>query len=179
MREYGQVQCAFWQSADATAWSDQAKLLALYLKTGPHSNGIGAYVLPEGYVMADLGWSLDTVRERYTELHAVGYAYRFGTVIFLPTYLRWNVFANWQVATARFREWQALPKGEGKAHAANALLTFGAHLKDGQISELETVRRTVSEPYAYRTQPNPTQPDPKSPSAGEGLPTERKAGVAA
>ena len=174
MREYGQVQCAFWHSDDASSWSDQAKLMALYLKTGPHSNGIGAYALPEGYVMADLGWDVDTVRERFAELHAKQYAYRFGTVVFLPTYLRWNAFANWQVATARFREWQALPKGDGKAHAARAMLTFSLHLKDEQRAELETVSHTVSEPSAYRSLPNPSQAF-KSTTAGEDSSTSKGA----
>ncbi len=28
MREYGQIQCAFWQSQDAQEWTDAGKLLA-------------------------------------------------------------------------------------------------------------------------------------------------------
>ena len=50
MREYGQVQSAFWQSIDVQSWSDEGKLLALYLLTGPHANGIGCFRLPSGEV---------------------------------------------------------------------------------------------------------------------------------
>ena len=80
MREYGQVQSAFWQSVDAQAFSDTGKLLALYLLTGPHANGLGCYRLPDGYVMADLGWSDETVSKGFSELESAGFARRSPTI---------------------------------------------------------------------------------------------------
>jgi len=56
MRTYGQIQCSFWSDPDFADLSDQAKLLATYLLTGTHSNGLGCYRLPNEYVIADLGW---------------------------------------------------------------------------------------------------------------------------
>lgn len=161
MREYGQVQSAFWQSPDAQAWSDTGKLLALYLLTGPHSNGVGCFRLPDGYVTADLGWSMERVSKGFDELLAKGFANRLDGVVFLPNFLRWNRIANNNIAKARLAELEALPKGDAKALAAGALLEFCSQWDVEQTNHLETVRETLSKGYANQnpTLPNPTQPE--------------------
>ena len=68
MREYGIIHTAYWSSIDVQAMTDTGKLLGAYLLTGPHSNGIGAYRLPDGYVMADLGWTTETLAKGFAEL---------------------------------------------------------------------------------------------------------------
>lgn len=161
MREYGQIQCAFWQSQDAQEWTDAGKLLAAYLMTGPHSNGLGCYRCPDGYVMADLGWSPERVSEGFAELSRNGFAYRFEGVVFLPGFLRWNKVANGNVAAARMAEFEALPKGEAKARVAGAILKYVKHLGNDYRTVLQTVAETVSEtvpPAVTQTEPNPTQP---------------------
>ncbi|GGA28678.1 hypothetical protein [Dyella nitratireducens] len=161
MREYGQVQSAFWQSSDAAAWSDTGKLLALYLLTGPHANGIGCYRLPNGYVMADLGWDTETVSKGLQELSASGFAYRFNDVVFLPNFLRWNRIANGNIAKARFAEFSALPKGEAKTRVARAMLEFSDFWTAEDQTVLETISETLPEGYANQnqTQPNQTKPN--------------------
>ncbi len=52
-REYGVVHTSFWTSADIRGLSCKAKLLFLYLLTGPHSNGLGCFRLPIPYMAAD------------------------------------------------------------------------------------------------------------------------------
>lgn len=161
MREYGQIQCAFWQSQDAQECTDAGKLLAAYLMTGPHSNGLGCYRCPDGYVMADLGWSLERVSEGFAELSRNGFAYRFEGVVFLPGFLRWNKVANGNVAAARMAEFEALPKGEAKARVAGAILKYVKHLGNDYRTVLQTVAETVSEtvpPTVTQTEPYPTQP---------------------
>ncbi|WHL17654.1 hypothetical protein [Stenotrophomonas acidaminiphila] len=160
MREYGQIQCAFWQSADAQEWTDAGKLLAAYLMTGPHSNGIGCYRCPDGYVMADLGWSLERVSEGFAELSRNGFAYRFDGVVFLPGFLRWNKVANANVAAARMSEFDGLPKGEAKARVAGAILRNIKHLSNDHRTVLQTVSETVSGTVT-QTETNPTQPREK------------------
>lgn len=168
MREYGQVQCAFWQSDDALNTSDAGKLLAVYLLTGPHSNGIGCYRCPDGYVMADLGWSAERVSEGFAELSRNGFAYRFDGVVFLPNFLRWNRVANGNVATARLAEFDALPKGEAKARTAASILKHVKHLSNEARTVLQTVAETVSETVSEtvrgtvcQPEPNPTQREPR------------------
>ena len=55
MRDYGKVFSTFWTSDSTRGMSDDAKVLALYLLTGPHSNIIGCFRLPDGYVSEDEG----------------------------------------------------------------------------------------------------------------------------
>jgi hypothetical protein len=162
MREYGQVQSAFWQSPDAQTMSDSGKLLALYLLTGPHANGLGCYRLPDGYVMADLEWSLERVSKGFQELFANGFANRIDGVVFLPNFLRWNKIANANIAKARFGEFESLPKGEAKTLAARAMLEFCTHWESEAKNHLETVTQTLSKPIPNQnpTQPNPTKKEP-------------------
>lgn len=186
MREYGQVQCAFWQSNDFRSIAPNSRLLALYLLTGPHSNGIGCYRLPDGYVMADLAWVEAEVESAFAELSAIHFAYRFDGVVLIPTFLRWNSISNGNVGIARFSEWNCLPKGNAKNGAAESMLAFGAHWKAEHVTILEAAMKGFHEPEkrvsdgrqepprttlldgrleGYANQ-NPTQPYPQSKSKG-------------
>lgn len=179
MREYGQVQSAFWQSADFESWSDTGRLLALYLMTGPHTNGLGCFRMTDGYVMDDLNWSTEKVSEGFAELSRNGFAYRYERVIFIPNFLRWNRIANGNVAKARFGEFDALPKGEAKTLAARAMLRFCGFWDQADRTVIETVAQTVTETVC-QTEPNPTQPrenptqskaaGKKPPAAAEPMP---------
>lgn len=162
MREYGQVQCAFWQS-DLGQLSDDAKLLALYLMTGPHSNGSGCYPCPIEYVMGDLRWPSERVMKGFEELSRYGFSYRFGTVVFIRKYLAWNPVANANVALARMKEFRALPSGDGKALLAMAILKYCKHFSADFRAELETVAGTVTETVSqtvWQTRSYPIRPDP-------------------
>lgn len=160
MREYGQIQSAFWQSSDIGQCSDQGKLLAAYLLTGPHSNGLGCFRLTDGYVMDDFGWSSETVSKAFEELSRNGFANRFGPVVFIPKFLQWNAIANPNVASARSREFEALPKSDAKPLLARAMLEFCRHWSPAFRTVLETVSEGL--PKQNPTLPNPTQPKKKS-----------------
>jgi hypothetical protein len=54
MRSYGSVHTKFWINSDVQLLSPNAKLLALYLLTSPHTNMLGCFRLPIGYVVEDL-----------------------------------------------------------------------------------------------------------------------------
>jgi hypothetical protein len=114
MRDYGQVQCAWWGHPDTAALSNEAKLLFLYLLTGPHSNGLGCYRLPPAYIQADLGWALDKVSSALAQLESeqanICLLCRDTNYILMPNYLKWNAIANPKVAAARVREAREVPK---------------------------------------------------------------------
>lgn len=174
MREYGQVQSAFWQSADAQGMSDAGKLLSVYLLTGPHTNGLGCFKVPDGYVMADLGWDIEMVSKGFQELFEKGFCKRLDGVVFLPNFLRWNRIANGNIAKARFGEFDQLPKGDAKTLAARAMLEFCEHWTGPQLNELETLCQTLSKGYANQ---NPTRPNPerkeKTLSSGDDDPAQK------
>lgn len=161
MREYGQIQSAFWQSEDVESLSDCGKLLACYLLTGPYTNGLGCFRVTDGNMMDDLGWSSETVSETVSELYRIGFAYRLGKVFFLPNFLRWNAIANPKVAIARIKELETLPTHQAKALASRAMLTFCGHLTESKKTVLQTLSETVSETVLQTlSKQNPTQPNP-------------------
>lgn len=168
MREYGQIQCAFWQRVREEGWSNDAALLGAYLLSGPHSNGIGCYRLPVGYVCEDLAWDSERVSKGFEELFGKGFCNRFGTVVLIPNFLRWNSIANGNVAKAREQEFEAIPNDEAKGAAARALLTFGNHWSNGFGNRLETLSK------GYGKQ-NPTQPNPKEEAKAPVAPADFKA----
>lgn len=96
MREYGSVHSCFWISADISGLSDQTKLLALYLLTGPHTNMLGCFRLPMGYVAEDLQWSLETVSKRLDELFEKGFMTydRASSWLLIHRFLKWNPIEN-------------------------------------------------------------------------------------
>lgn len=154
MREYGQIQCAFWNSADAMSLSDQGKLFATYLMTGPHSNGLGCYRLPDGYVMGDLGWSSETVSERFTELLGIRFAYRCQSTQFLliPAYLRWNPVPNPNSAKARVKEFDAVPTNSSiYQQLCESLERFGNHWPNGFANRLANGRGNKNKPNQTKT----------------------------
>ncbi|PSJ55790.1 hypothetical protein [Pseudaminobacter soli (ex Li et al. 2025)] len=52
--------------------TDRGRLLLFYYLTCRHQNSSGAYRLPEGYAVADLGWPLDEYRAGRSELLGAG-----------------------------------------------------------------------------------------------------------
>lgn len=153
MREYGQIQCSFWSDPDVQALSDVAKLLAAYLMTGPHSNGIGCYRLPDGYIQADLGWDSKTVSKGFAELFRIGFAKRCEATFFvlIPKFLKWNPISNGNVAKAREKEFEAITKKASiYAELCSSMLVYGNHWANGF--------ETLLEGYAKQ---EPTQPIPE------------------
>ncbi len=71
--EYSKVSRALWQSKrfNALAESDE-KLLYIYLLTCSHQTSAGCYRLPDGYAIADLGWSLADYLARREIVEASG-----------------------------------------------------------------------------------------------------------
>lgn len=145
MRDYGRIESAFWLAPDHRPLSDGAKLLACLLLTGPHSNGLGCFAMGDGAVYDLLGWSPETIAERFGELSRNGFANRLEGVVFIPHFLRWNRIINRNIAVGRFREWEQLPKGQAKAHAARAMLSFYEGWNDAHRRRLEMVSQMVAQ----------------------------------
>src|SRR6266516_3278016 len=62
---YHRVDPRFWTDLAVLGWSDDAKLLALYLQTCPHRTTKGLFRLPKAYIQADLEWSAERLAERF------------------------------------------------------------------------------------------------------------------
>ncbi|MGB1214593.1 MAG: hypothetical protein ACPG4X_14610 [Pikeienuella sp.] len=111
MAEYGKVETGFWGWARRCHLSDEARQLALYLLTCPHRNSIGVYYLPDGYVLSDLGWSLETVSERFMELFQNRFVYRCERTdfVFIRDHISHNPPSNPNVTTSMLKLVQAIP----------------------------------------------------------------------
>lgn len=110
-RDYGKIYCAFWNDEKVRAFSDDAKLLGAYLLSCSHSNAIGAYLLPDAYIMDDLGWDAPRIKATIGEMAAVGMVRRFtdGRHIVICKYLKWNRPENPNVWKSGARQALKLP----------------------------------------------------------------------
>lgn len=169
MREYGQIQCAYWQKAIEEEWSNDAMLLGAYLMTSHHSNGLGCYRLPTGYVADDLGWDAERVSEGFQELFDKGFCIRYGNVVLMPNFLSFNAISNGNVAKARQTEFEAIPNKEAKSAAARAMLEFGKYWTDDFRQRLETLSEGFPEGFG-KQEPNRTDPNHIPPSDEGGVP---------
>ncbi|MBN1319622.1 MAG: hypothetical protein JXA87_02170 [Thermoleophilia bacterium] len=78
-RTYWRVSPAFWSDEKVTGadgrepWSDDTKLLALYLLTCEHRTLEGLFRLPKGYILEDLGWTPERLAQPFAQLLADGF----------------------------------------------------------------------------------------------------------
>ncbi len=71
---YCRISPRFWQDPRVRSWSEDARTLALYLRTSPHANMVGLYYCPVAYMTADLQWTEARLRRALDELIRAGYA---------------------------------------------------------------------------------------------------------
>jgi hypothetical protein len=92
MRSYGSVPTCFWSNPEMQHLSDQAKLLATYLLTSPHTNMLGCFRLPDGYITVDLGWKVEIIKKIFHELQEPNFLTRDGKTGWLVVhdFLKWH-----------------------------------------------------------------------------------------
>jgi hypothetical protein len=79
MREYGRVPSTFWTNPAVRSFSDDDKLLAVYLLSCAHGTMAGVCYLPDGYTSVDLKWPVERVAKGFGELSRKGFATRCAT----------------------------------------------------------------------------------------------------
>lgn len=99
MRTYGKVKIAFWEDEKIAGLPDAAKLLALYCLTGEHSNAIGCFRLPIGYIETDLRWDKAKAESALACLIDSGFALydEDSHYLLMPRYLEHNPIENSRV----------------------------------------------------------------------------------
>ncbi len=70
---YRVIRVGFWASRDVRGLSTDAKLLALYLATSPHSHLSGIYWLPLAHAAVEIGYPIERVSASVAELIASGF----------------------------------------------------------------------------------------------------------
>lgn len=155
-RDYGRICTKFWSSPDIRGLSDRARLLASYLLTSPHSNSIGAYLLPDAYVADDMGWSSEAVSKAFAELFEKGFAERFkdGRHICIVHFLAFNPIENPNVGKAAVKAIEQMPDDPAMRHVFKGLEQYAKQFPDG----IETVKERFRNIEPILTQPNHSLP---------------------
>jgi hypothetical protein len=172
MRAYGIVHRAFWTDGRVMALSERAKLLALYLLTGPHGSACGCFRVPDGYISADLAMVPDTVTDTVSELVAAGFIDRCEATgwTWVRNFIRYNPIANPNVGKAVWPDITAVPRN----------LPFYQRFIDSLKPYAERFPEPLPEPTAQGMAnpfpslpfPNPTPPDRSgNGSPGSGTPS--------
>lgn len=134
MPSYYRVSPKFWTDPAIRRCSDDAKLLALYLLTGPHRRLEGLFRLPKPYICADLGWSMERLAEPFKELLAE----RFGE----PGFMAYDEAAE-VVLIRKALKYQA-PQNDNQVKAALG------QLEDLPDTPLTSEFRSLAEQYCER-----------------------------
>jgi hypothetical protein len=142
MREYGSVQTQFWSDLAYQNLSTHAKLLAIYLLTGPHTNMLGCFRLPTGYVAEDLKWDAETICNTFKELTQIGFLIRDteSNWVLITNFLAWNPIENPnQGKSLKKLSNQVPPQSMVFKPLVETLLTQTKHLDTEFQNRLETL----------------------------------------
>jgi hypothetical protein len=128
---YGKIHSRFWTDKKVRGWSESARLLAIYLISGPHRNLLGACRVPDGYIAADMGWSERRTSEVKAELGRAGFAL-FGDDgwLFVVNQLRYDPLDNPNQARSAIKLFEAIDDQGVRAAAAGRLLEALERFKD-------------------------------------------------
>ena len=99
-RRYGQVPLNLWRLPAFKALSDQGKVAVLFFWSGPHSTSAGIGLVPDGYAVADLGWSVTQWQAARLEAEKAGFVKRDDAT---ETVLVQNYLASNRPVNARHR----------------------------------------------------------------------------
>lgn len=146
MREYGVVYCQFWTSESTRDFSDDARLLALYLLTGPQSTILGASRVTPGNLLDDLKWGSERAGKAFAELFQNGWATHDETRswVFVNNFLTWNSIDNPNQGKAAIKVFDQIPdKSPLKPMVARAIADNPKHINMEKINPFLTVNVTV------------------------------------
>ena len=149
MRDFGKLFSGFWTSSDVQGMTDDAKLLAAFLLTSHHSNIIGCFRLPDGYISDDLGWDSERVTKGFRELFEKGFATRNeqSKWVVIHKYMKWNPPENPNQLKAVTKAFNNTPSDSGvKQELARSLAEFCQGFPEDVLKPFLNPFETVSKP---------------------------------
>lgn len=142
MREYGSIQTKFWTHADVQLLSDQAKLLGAYLLSSPHTNMLGCFRIPVGYIADDLKWNTEIVTKALDDLSQIGFLIydNKNSWVTIASFLKHHPIENPNQGKSIAKIYNKIPKNTlFISQLANKLLEQKEHLGKEFINALETL----------------------------------------
>lgn len=150
MKDYSKVFTSFWTSSDIRMMSEDARMLALYLLTSPHSNMIGCFRIPDAYVCDDMQWCSERVSKGFAELSSNGFATKSSDHwCVLHNFLKWNPIENPNQGVAAARQFDQVPGvSPSKTLCAKALSKYADKVNptvyEGFLNRSETLPEPVT-----------------------------------
>lgn len=102
----------YWRDEKVTGWSDDERLLSLYLLTCPHGRSEGLFFLPKDYICADLKWPRERLEKAFAKLLAdrfIDYDETAG-VILIRNALKYQAPDNPNQVTSAINHIEELPE---------------------------------------------------------------------
>jgi hypothetical protein len=143
MRDYGKVHTSFWASETLSDLDSDAKLLALYLLTSPHTTLSGAFRLPDAYACEDLKWHTERLQNGFLTLSAAGFIEHCAATswVWICKFGEWNKPDNPNIRKAVIKSVCAIP----------AAVSFKE-----KIAAYWGVSETVAKPLGNPPSPSPS-----------------------
>jgi len=151
MRKYGSVHTKFWTHSSIQQISDQAKLLAMYLLSSSHTNMLGCFRVPVGYIAEDLKWSFETVLKAFDELSDINYLTYDAkhSWVFIHSFLKYNPIVNPNQGTSITKLFYGVPtQVKFISQLINCLIEHNEFLPEEFLDTLET----LSQPFRNQDQ---------------------------
>ncbi|MCK9601852.1 MAG: hypothetical protein M0R06_22600 [Sphaerochaeta sp.] len=183
MNKYTQVYNQMWYDPEFKGLGDDGRLFFVYAMSSPHSNMIGYYRLPLGYICADLGWTMDKAsRMVKTVDHFLAYD-EVAEVVLVFKYLKYNPIQNPNQSKAAVEQLLSLPMNGLRSRFLECVRAFAAKfvndfetLGEPFWNPSETVTQTLPKRYAQsetETDNSITETDQDSSSqATQGYPQD-------
>lgn len=149
MAKYFQIWPSFWRG-DRRRWSDDQKLLALYLLCCEHRSLEGYYFLPKGYIIADLpGWDMSKVDRLLGALVACGFCSydEDAQVVFVVKALEHDAPKGPRRVTGAVKALRAVPASTLWPAFLEACATHAPELAEALAEVPDQSTDTPSEPY--------------------------------
>ena len=168
MRDYGKVYTSFWTSETTRGLSDRGRVLAIYLLSSPHSNMIGCFRVPDGYVAEDLNWSLETVSKGFDELLNAGFATRDSVSkwVCVHQFLAWNEIENPNQGVSAIKLTDQIPDSFcAKGRVLRSLHDSVGRFKDKVRNDVWSRFETLVERFRNQEQEQEQEQDGSAPPA--------------
>lgn len=144
---YGKIFTGFWASPNIADHSADAKLLAAYLLSSPHSNMIGCFRLPLAYAGEDLRMGVERVSEGFRNLSSTGFVTHDSALgwVLINRFLKWNPIENTNQGKAAAKLVSEVPCASSVyAPLVEILRSDPTNFPDGFVNGLATVSKPVT-----------------------------------
>ena len=151
MREYGKLATRIWTDPRFMPLSTDAKLVFIYLLSGPETNAVGCFRCTPMNIAASEVCSIENAAHSLDELSATGIIKYDQTVkvVFLPRFLKYNPICNPSAGKAAGKALNQIPETPLIAEVIEFLKPFEKHLPVGWAQVATQVSRQVSASYSY------------------------------